>query len=178
LILLAIAVPLLYLFYVRDLRFFQVPTNSMVPTILPGDYLLSLNASEYRRGDVVVIRDPLSEEGFLVKRIVGVPKDTVAVMGGGLFLNGSYASEPYRHEFIDYFMPEYVVEENEYFVLGDNANWSVDSHNWSGNPDDWSPDNIRGVPADSVIGRAEFIYLPWHRRAPIRHYPLTNLDGE
>lgn len=177
LILLAVAIPLLYLLYVRDLRFFQIPTNSMEPTVRPGDYVLSISHETYRRGDIVIIKDPQDPESFLLKRIIGLPGDTISVIGGGVFLNGQYVSEPYRHEFIDYIMPPYTVKEGEIFVLGDNANWSIDSHNWSGNPDDWSPDNIRGVPEDSIVGRAELIYLPWGRQGRLRGYPVGELTG-
>lgn len=177
LVLLAIAIPLLYLLYVRDLRFFQIPTNSMEPTVLPGDYVLSVSQTDYGRGDIVIIEDPDDEGSFLLKRIIGLSGDTISVIGGGLFLNGQYVSEPYRHEFIDYIMAPYTVKEGEVFVLGDNANWSIDSHNWSGNPDDWSPGNIRGVPEDTIVGRAEFIYLPWSRQGRLRHYPLASVTG-
>ena len=176
--LLALCIPLVFLFWIREMQFFKVPSNSMEPTIRPNDYILTLSHKQYRRGDVVVLKDPQQEGGYLVKRIVGLPDDAISVFGGGLFLNGSYVSEPYRHEFIDYTMPPYTVGEDEFFVLGDNANWSVDSHNWSGDPENWSPETVRGIPKDSIVGRVHFIYLPWSRRGMVRPYPLTNLRGE
>lgn len=159
-------------------RFFLVPSSSMEPTLNPGDYIIAVKAHDYRRGDIVVFRNPDDDGDHLVKRIIGLPGDTVRVLGGAVFLNGRYASEPYRHSPIDYDMDPYIVQEGEYFLMGDNSNVSIDSHNWGAtSAEEANTEKIvkgtpRGIPAENVLGRVTRIYLPWERRGPVRRYPL------
>ena len=176
-LIIAAAIPLLYFFLIRGMRFFRVPSNSMEPTILVSDYLLTLEEESYRRGDIVVLDDPMLEGGYLVKRIVGIGGDRIAVLGGAVYLNGQYASEPYRLEPIDYAMPEYLVPEDEVFLLGDNSNWSVDSHDWAASVDE-DHDPVRGgVRKSAIVGRVRYIYLPFGRRQLVHPFPLRNVEG-
>lgn len=165
-IILICACILLYLFYVRDMRFFLVPSSSMLPTFQPRDYMVTLSANGYDRGDVVVIKDPMDPSQYMVKRIVGVGGDEVAVRQGALFVNGSYVSEPYTLEpYIEYQMAPYTAPENHVVVLGDNRNQSEDSSTW--------PEP--GQPADRVVGRVHAIYLPFNRMRLVSPYPFTVL---
>ncbi len=168
-----VSATLIYLLVVEDMRFFLVPSDSMAPTLVQQEYLLTLKADTYTRGDIVVLEDPDEEGGYLVKRIVATENDEVAIRGGGLFLNDSYASEPYCMEAIDYEMARYTVKPSEIFVLGDNRNWSVDSHNW--NHGIYSEPDVRGVPIDAVVGRVQLVYLPLKRMRRIRPYPLDSI---
>jgi len=171
------AVPLIYLFVGRGMRFFRVPSNSMEPTILISDFLMTLRQDEYHRGDVVVLRDPFGESGYIVKRIVGLEGDRVSVHGGGVFIDGGYVSEPYLLEEVDYQMPDYDVNSGEIFLLGDNRNWSVDSHNWlAGQREKMSP-QPGGVPIDLIVGRVLYIYLPIDRMHKLNSYPLRHLGA-
>jgi signal peptidase I len=175
------SVPLIYLFGFCGMRFFLVPSKSMEPGILPNDRIITLSKDSYERGDIVVINDPFAPEEYLVKRIVGLPGDTLEVKGGALFINNHYASEPYRYEFIDYIMEPYRVKSGEIFVLGDHSNWSVDSHNWSASPDDTEVNRKAkpaGVRAESIIGQVKFCYWPFARVQSMRAYPLTNIQGD
>ncbi|HNV22567.1 MAG TPA: signal peptidase I [Candidatus Hydrogenedentes bacterium] len=172
------SVVICYLGFVRGMRFFAVPSDSMEPTLYRGDYLLTLNAGEYQRGEIVVMRDPVVDGGNLVKRIIGVGGDTVAIQAGALFINGKYASEPYIKEPMVYeVFPPVMVPEGRVFVLGDNRNDSEDSSYWAnakGNPD--IPAELRADPTVSVadiIGRVRYIYLPWSRRGPVPAFPLS-----
>ena len=168
-IILICACILLYLFYARDMRFFLVPTSSMLPTFQARDYILTLNANDYERGDVVVIRDPVDLSQYMVKRIVGVGGDEVTVRQGALFVNGSYVSEPYTLEpYIEYQFAPYTVPENHVFLLGDNRNQSEDSSTW--------PEP--GQPTDRVVGRVHAIYLPFNRMRLVSPYPFTVLPDE
>lgn len=172
--------PLAYLFTFKGMRFFEVPSASMEPTILTNDYILTLTGNEYHRGDIIVLIDPESPKEYLVKRIVGIGGDVVSVQGGAVFINGKYASEPYRMEPIDYVMPGFEVPDDEIFVLGDNSNWSIDSHNWGADPNAGPADRKGkpdGVPVESIIGRVKLIYLPRARMQRVHAYPLTNIDG-
>ncbi len=158
---------LIYLFGFREMRFFRVPSSSMQPTLRPNDLLLTLEESTYARGDIVVFMDPVDPEAYLVKRVVGIPGDTVAIESGGLILNGHYASEPYTSEPMRYSLtPPVRVGEGELFVLGDNRNASDDSHAWG-----------KGIPYDSVVGKVRLIYLPLRRSQFVHGYPLINAAG-
>lgn len=174
--LLAVLAPVIGLILFEQIGFYKVPSSSMEPTLYPDDFIFAQKASAYARGDIVVTHDPDNRGEFFVKRIVGVGGDTISVSGGAVFLNGRYASEPYRHSPIDYLMKPYTIPEGELFLLGDNSNWSIDSHNWGleetrdgtvikeGRP--------RGIPLDRVVGKVKYIYLPKKRRGPIASYPL------
>lgn len=169
-----ISVVLIYFLAVREMRFFLVPSRSMVPALVPSEYLLTLNQETYSRGDIVVLKDPEEAGEYLVKRIVGIEGDTLMIRGGGLFIDSSYVSEPYCPEPIDYEMASVTVQPGNVFVLGDNRNWSIDSHDWNQSTD-LSP-NPSGVPADSVVGKVRFVYLPLKRMRKITAYPLSSID--
>lgn len=109
------------------------------------------------RGDVVVFRPP-GASGFdsdLVKRIIGLPGETVAIMNGRVYVNGDELSEPYVQFVADYTYPgeglAVLIPSDSYFVLGDNRPVSSDSHlGWL-------------VPADKLVGQAWLSYWPIQR---------------
>lgn len=157
---------LAYFFIFREMRFFVVPSSSMEPTLMKGDWIFTLNDPEYQRGDIVVI---WHEEGheFLVKRIAGVPGDEVTVEGGALFLNGSYASEPYIKEPMTYqFDLKHRIGDGQVLLLGDNRNQSDDSSM-----------THKTYPSAQIVGRTRFIYYPLDRRGALPRYPLRNALG-
>ena len=156
-----------YLFGYRHVRFFRVPSGSMEPTLRPVDQLVTIADWDYRRGDIVVLRDPAEEGAYLVKRIVGVGGDAIGVLRGALFINGEYASEPYLAAPPFYQIdPPVTVPEDHIFILGDNRNNSEDSH-----------DRGESFPASLIIGRVIFIYYPYERWGMISSYPLVNRLG-
>ena len=171
------AVPLIYLFVGRGMRFFRVPSNSMEPAIIVSDYLLTLRQNDYKRGDIVVLRDPMAPNGYIVKRIVAVGGDRIEIQGGAVFINGGYTSEPYRSEPIDYHMDVYRLNEGEVFILGDNSNWSVDSHDWAAGSENREPAHPASVPNDLIVGRVRYIYLPFNRMQKVTPHPLRYLGG-
>lgn len=144
----------------QNLGFYVVPTSSMEPTLMPNDRLVAYSSSEYGRGDVVVFRDPDAPDGYLVKRIVGLPGDTVAVQGNRLVVNGTVIQEPYLKERIDYHLGPTYIGAGEVFLLGDNRNFSHDGHIWK-----------RGVPKESIMGAVRYIYAPRERRGARVAYP-------
>lgn len=166
---------LIYFLVVREMRFFMVPSSSMTPTLVPPEYLMTLKSDEYRRGDIVVLTDPSDSTGYLVKRIVGLPGDVIEIRGGATFLNSHYLSEPYCDEPMDYEMPPHTVLPGHYFILGDNRNWSVDSHDWNHGSE--NEPRAGGVPMDSVVGKVRYIYLPLRHMRAISSYPLAEVAG-
>lgn len=103
---------------------------------------------EPARGDIVVFRYPLQPEKDFIKRIIGVPGDTVEIKAGRVYLNGALLEEPYIRDGASYTRQVEVVPPGHYYVLGDNRPNSSDSHAWG------------LVPADNLIGRAWFAYWP------------------
>lgn len=170
-----VSVVLIYLFTVREMRFFKVPTSSMEPTFYPNDYLMSLSHPEYHRGDIVIVHDPVGDGGYLVKRIVAVGGDMVAAEGGGLLLNDAYASEPYVKSPMTYRMSPQTAPAETVFILGDNRNNSDDSHSWD--PRDPRNPISPFISTDDIVGRVHAIYLPWKRMRWVRSFPLENAKG-
>ena len=124
---------------------------SMQPTLKQG-YLLVVNKLAYRwgepkRGDIIVFHHAGIENQDYIKRIIGLPGDTVEVSGGIVTVNGTPLTEPYIKE-----MPRYTLTEKvpagKLFVLGDNRNQSDDSHTWGFVDMEW------------VVGKAFLIYWP------------------
>ena len=177
-IIIVLSAPLIYLFGFAGMRFILAQESSMKPTLNTPEYVLTLRQHTYNRGDIVVLRDPMEAGGYLVKRIVGVPGDRVEIRGGGLFLNGRFASEPYLFENMNYEMKEYALADGEVFVLGDNRNESVDSHDWMANSEIEHEAMVKGVPIDSIVGRVRCVYLPLKRMRRVNNYPLKNSHSE
>lgn len=121
---------------------FFVRGSSMDPTFKDGEYLiideLSYRFHDVVRGDVIVFRFPLNPSQFYIKRIVGLPGETVKIQGGQVQVyaelgeeisldESRYLSNTNTHTAGDI---EIVLEEDEHFVLGDNRNASSDSRRW------------------------------------------------
>lgn len=152
---------LFYFLVIQGAQFFQVPTPSMAPTLLPGDRVVTQRAWRLHRGDLVVVPDPENGD-FLVKRVAGVGGDRLSVRDGVLYINGEYAPEPYLFEPMAYTLePPIRVPDGALFLLGDNRNHSDDS--WF-RQQTW--------PVETVVGRAAWRYYPWSRFGPLARYPL------
>jgi signal peptidase I len=141
--LLLVAAAVLLVSGLLPLQAIRVPTDSMTPTISPGDHLLLDRRATAGPlvGDVVVVHDPLGD-GLIVKRVVAVGGDTIGFEDGVLVRNGRPVTEPYTPDFLDgvYYGPD-VVPPDALYLLGDNRFDSEDSRNFG------------PVPADTVVGR-------------------------
>jgi signal peptidase I len=154
---------------------FKIPTGSMEPNLLIGDHLLVnkfifgpsgvermiLPIRDLRRGDVVVFKYPEDPERDFIKRVIGLPGDTVELKSHLVHINGKPLDEPYAHylprtasgvlseETPDDVRDQYgpvVVPADAYFMMGDNRDNSQDSRYWG------------FLPRSHVKGRALMIY--------------------
>jgi signal peptidase I len=149
---------LLAVFLLRAFVFqpFVVEGASMEPNFQDGEYLvverISYSLSDPRRGDVVVFRFPANPSLNYIKRIVGLPGETIDVKNGTVMVDGKRLNEPYilpGSTFVAGFeQEEWKLKTREYFVLGDNRSHSSDSREWG------------VVPRVNIIGRAFFVVYP------------------
>lgn len=131
---------------------FLIPSESMIPTLHVGDNVLALKFA-YRigdpeRGDLAVLNDPAGD--LVIKRIVGLPGDTVAVKDGVLYVNGEREREPYvNYRLTDstFFGPE-KVPAGHVFLMGDNRSNSRDSRTFG------------PVPEEDLLGKVLFRLAP------------------
>jgi signal peptidase I len=175
---------------------FRIPSNSMMPTLLTGDFILVnkyaygirlpvlnnkvLEMGEPERGDVVVFRYPKDPSVDYIKRVVGLPGDRVGYynkiiyinsepvgqvpagvyigVGSGISMSGASERQEQLGEVLHdiLVMPrtpglegEYVVGEDEYFVMGDNRDNSNDSRYWG------------PVPESNLVGKAFRVWMNW-----------------
>lgn len=134
----------------------KIPSESMEQTIMTGDRVfgnrLAYLFEKPKRFDIVIFKYPDHEKELFIKRIIGLPGETVEIEDGKVYIDGS--EEPLD----DSFTPEeplgdygpYVVPENSYFMLGDNRNYSKDSRFWN-NP---------YVAEEKILGKAVIRYFP------------------
>ena len=112
----------------------EVPTGSMERTIEVDDCIIGFQLyylfTEPKRGDIVLFPFPDNEEITFVKRVIGLPGETVEIKDGYVYIDGEPIEEPYlKEEMLGTYGP-YVVPEDCYFMLGDNRNSSADSRKW------------------------------------------------
>jgi signal peptidase I len=112
----------------------EVPTGSMENTIKIGDRIvtsrLSYLSKDPQRGDIVVFPYPDDEELDYIKRIIGLPGETIEGKDGLVYIDGEPLEEPYVTEALDSDFGPYEVPKDSYFMMGDNRNNSQDSRYW------------------------------------------------
>ena len=176
----AIVVALVLALLIRTfvVQAFKIPSGSMESTLEIGDHILvnkfiygikipfthlSFGAWEQpKRGDVVVFIYPLEPEKDFIKRVIGVPGDTVKIVNKKLYLNGAQAQDSHAVYKEDTLLPGDIQKRDNFgpitvppgkiFVLGDNRDRSLDSRFWG------------FVPLEDVKGKAFIIYWSWDRQ--------------
>lgn len=144
---------------------YQVQQMSMENTLQPGEYVLvdklTPRLDDYSRGDVVVFTPPAGyDQGGntpFIKRVIGLPGDTIDVRDGQVLVNGKPIDEPYTYPGTTPHQPteappdrsEWTIRPDELFVLGDHREQSSDSRVFG------------PIKRDSVIGRAWLRYWPF-----------------
>lgn len=131
---------------------FRIEGFSMEPNFHDGQFLF-VNKLVYllhppERGDVIVFVPPNNSSRDFIKRVIGLPGDKVEITDGKVSINGAELNEAYPLNGGTYSMPAVIVPPEEYFVLGDNRNYSSDSHSWG------------TVSVSKIIGKAWISYWP------------------
>lgn len=110
----------------------RVDGHSMDYTLADNEYMIVTKydylLGEPERFDVVICHYPERGRTNFVKRLVGLPGDTVSMLNGTLYVNGEAIDEPYITNKANYNRQAYTLKDDEYFVLGDNRSSSNDSH--------------------------------------------------
>jgi signal peptidase I len=138
---------------------------SMEPTLVTGERVivnrLSYKFGNPQQGDIIVFYYPRNPSEEYIKRVIGLPGDTVQVKNGSVYVNGQLLHEGYIDVKTNY-TGTWQVPEDQLFVLGDNRNNSSDSHDWG------------TVPMDYVVGKAILVYWPPTDWGLIEHMPVAN----
>lgn len=147
----------------------RVDGFSMNPTLQNGEYVLvSRLAYKFdtpQRGDIIVFGIPTDQDQDLIKRVVGLPGETVSVRQNRVLINGIPLEEPYIAQ-APLYSGEWTVPQGNLFVLGDNRNDSKDSHQWG------------MLPTDNIIGKALLIYWPPPEWKLINHTEEVFAQGQ
>ncbi|MDQ0190772.1 signal peptidase I [Alicyclobacillus cycloheptanicus] len=140
----------------------DVPTDSMNPTIPAPCYVvvdkLATELARPYRGEVVLFHFPDDPSQIYVKRIIGMPGDTVKVTYDHIYINGKLLSEPWPHGANEYGLGTYHVPSGHYFMMGDNRPVSFDSRFWQ-HP---------YVARSAIIGQAQYVFLPLSKLGAIQ----------
>lgn len=162
-------------------RTYYIPSESMEPTLQVHDYIIVTKPFLLRlfhdyppkRGEIVVFHPPLvGETREYIKRVVGLPGETLAVHDGKVFINGNPIQEPYIKARPDYVFGPLRIPEKNYIVFGDNRQNSEDSHAW--------PD-AGGIPflsLNRIEGRAILIFFPFRRIHPFSSIVYHGPSGQ
>jgi signal peptidase I len=131
---------------------FRIEQVSMQPNLHEGEYVIvdkvSYTVRQPERGEIVVLRNPSPGQPDLIKRVIGLPGETIEVRGGEVYINGQPLTEPYIQQPMGREHPPTTLEAGQYFVMGDNRGNSSDSR------------ELGPRPANDIVGRAWIIYWP------------------
>lgn len=160
-----VSVPVRLLLREHLIQAFRMPSESMVPTLFPGDFMFAdrrVAGRDCRPGDLVVFRYPVDRKVNFVKRVIGMGGDVIEIRDRVVYRNGQALVEPYVRHMDPMIEPasmsprdnlaSFKVPDGQLFVLGDQRENSLDSRFWG------------CVPASDVLGRITGIY--WSMESP------------
>ncbi len=140
----------------------RVENISMQPTLHEGEFILvnklAYRLGDFQRGDIIVFHHDPTED--YIKRVIGLPGDTVDVRDGHVYINNQMITEHYIAA-PPHYTGSWKVPQGQIFVLGDNRNQSSDSHQWG------------YVPENTVVGRALVIYWPLQNLTVLNQVPTV-----
>lgn len=155
-----VAAAIFLVIYMFLLRPFQVNGDSMFPNFKNTEYvltnLITLRFHKPVQGDVIVFKAPPEPDKDFIKRVIGLPGDTIMVQNGDVYVNGnkfdqSSFLQPDVKTYGGSFLKDgdtVTVPAGEYFVMGDNRPYSSDSREWG------------FVPEANIIGESMLVYWP------------------
>ncbi len=147
---------------------YRIEGQSMEPNFHHGQYLLvnklAYRLGEYKRGDVIVFHYPNNPAQDYIKRVIGLPGDTVEFRDGNLFVNGLTVDEPYDQVPIARNIPAQTVAPGFLYVLGDNRPASSDTRTWG------------QLSQEFVIGKAWLAIWPVEIAGLVEH-PAIELES-
>jgi signal peptidase I len=153
---LAISIVLAVILIVFIYQPVKVEGTSMMPGLTDQDrifinkYIYKLSGGAIDRDDLVVFHYPYDPSQSYIKRIIGLPGDSIEIRDGEVFVNGTELDEPYvppeYHDHVS--LPQEMVPADHYFVLGDHRSSSNDSRVWG------------FVKRSEIYGKAVFVYWP------------------
>ena len=158
-----IAVALALLIHNFVFQIVRVDGPSMEPTLYTDERMAVTKFSYYfaspKRGDIVVTKFPEDKSNY-VKRVIGMPGETLEIKDGKVYINGDVLDEPYIKEVIlsDYGAIE--IPEGKYMVLGDNRNNSRDSRYVSIGP----------LEEKLIVGKSQYVVWPFDELRRLNHY--------
>ncbi|MBN2853621.1 MAG: signal peptidase I [Clostridia bacterium] len=136
----------------------RVPSESMEDTIMTGDrFFASRTAFLFeppKRGDIVVFKYPDDNRTLLVKRVIGLPGESVFISDGMVYIDGIALTGDYTDVIVRGVFGPYEVPSDSYFMLGDNRNSSKDSRYWENT----------FVNEKNILAKAMFTYYPKIKR--------------
>src|SRR5512138_1422683 len=131
---------------------FRIEQVSMQPNLHEGEYVIVDKVSyafhQPERGEIIVLKNPTPGQPDLIKRVIGLPGETIEVRGGRVYINNQPLTEPYLAQPMAGDFPATSLQAAQYFVMGDNRNNSEDSRRFGARP------------AGDIVGRAWIIYWP------------------
>ncbi|HKM00940.1 MAG: signal peptidase I [Tissierellia bacterium] len=138
-----------------------VPTGSMEDTIIPGDRLYVnelIDVDSAKRGDILVFKSDELDNKRLVKRLIGLPGETIEIKSdGSIYIDKEKLKEPYAVE-TQGEEEIFIVPDNSFFFLGDNRPISYDARYW----------DEPYISKDKVIGKVEFRFFPLNRIGKVK----------
>ena len=134
----------------------RVDGSSMLNTLTDGDFMIATKydylAGDPERFDVVICDYPNTSDGkYRVKRVIGLPGDTVELVAGELYINGEHLEQQFDMTDNQAYFGPYVVPEDHYFVMGDNRDNSHDSR----------ASDVGALTRDQIRGHVQYVVFPF-----------------